>query len=137
MQRVIRRVESAADVAISADACDITGSTNVILSDTSTGDADVICVEVENTHATVALDDLQLQVQAHPDAAWVLLTATWSALIADTLLYYSGNLKTLGAGLKMSFKANVKGWYAWRLQASGNASATTAEARGTVIGEIG
>ena len=79
---------------------------------------------------TQALDNFDLQVQAHSNANWTDWVTTWAA---DTypILHTSDDLTSLSAGSKGTAQVDVRGVYAIRFQASAGADSATVAVRGT------
>lgn len=77
----------------------------------------IITFEVDNTDAN-ALDQFDVQIKAHANAAWVTYQATWVAGTPVGLRYVSTNLAALGATLTGTAILEVYNVYAIRFRGS-------------------
>ncbi len=83
-----------------------------------------VSLSIVNTHATVAFDVLNCDVQMIKDGAWETMAAGSDTASALKAPYISENATTLAAGASAMIVYNVYGAYATRVQISGNGAAS-------------
>lgn len=127
-----------ADVIEFNDTADVTLQTlETIASYDLRGDFPWIIFELSSSGGSViALDQFQLQVKVHKDAAWEIYISDWSSLVADTILWKSGTLNTLAHAGADSARVYLGPVHAIRFQsaqAGVTASAVTVRVRGRYV----
>lgn len=89
-----------------------------------------VAIRIKNVHATVAFDTFGVAIKVTQSSPWVeyLATGTTWTTVTAKILFGVGAISTLAAAAEGGLIVNVENAYAVKIQASGNAAESTADA---------
>ena len=118
----------------SADVVVAAASNTTVHTETGLVAGGVLNMEVQNNHGSaVAFDVFILQLRDHPAGEFYDYIGTWTALIADKLLHFTGNPAALAQNTKAHVIVNCHAAESFRIVASGNAATSTCKVLGRIL----